>query len=281
MRRHKLVTGLLVFCTFFFCLTKNRNSIPYNAYYLQEINLSKGNEKAVYFPKIAVLDSGIQNSVYHNQNIVFNNTVERKQHSSHGLSTFSIIGCSEYNNLGLACCSDIYIFDVEGKDNIASIQEVESALYCCCEYGIDIVNISLGIKNDSGLIRAAIDRCISKGIIVVASSGNSGTDSLLYPAAYGNVIAVSGIDKECNVWKKANFNSSCFLLPCLDIICLDECENGIVINEKSGTSFSAPIMTSIISLYERKYGKVTEGEMKDRLTQSYEENIFNCEKFLN
>lgn len=63
----------------------------------------------------------------------------------------------------------------------------------------DVINISLGGVRGSDRQQAAIERAQSAGIVVVASSGNGGTDGigdpgLWYPAAYPGVIAVGATD---------------------------------------------------------------------------------------
>lgn len=53
-----------------------------------------------------------------------------------------------------------------------------------------IINMSLGGSNPSSLIEAAINYAISKGVIVVASAGNSGSAGMGYPGAFPQVISV-------------------------------------------------------------------------------------------
>ncbi|RMG20841.1 MAG: hypothetical protein D6732_28180 [Methanobacteriota archaeon] len=53
-----------------------------------------------------------------------------------------------------------------------------------------IINMSLGGPNPSQLIEDAINYAISKGVIVVASAGNSGFNGMGYPGAFSQVISV-------------------------------------------------------------------------------------------
>jgi subtilisin family serine protease len=55
-----------------------------------------------------------------------------------------------------------------------------------------VINMSLGGPSLDGMEKAAIDYAISKGVIIVASAGNSGPDGHMgYPGAYQPVIAVA------------------------------------------------------------------------------------------
>ena len=55
--------------------------------------------------------------------------------------------------------------------------------------GTIIINMSLGGPSPSPLIEAAINNAISKGVIVVASAGNSGESGMGYPGAFPQVIS--------------------------------------------------------------------------------------------
>lgn len=54
-----------------------------------------------------------------------------------------------------------------------------------------VINMSLGGGRLDPLEKEAVDYAISKGVIIVASAGNSGTRGMGYPGAYGPVISVA------------------------------------------------------------------------------------------
>ncbi|MCW3109665.1 MAG: Subtilisin [Segetibacter sp.] len=54
-----------------------------------------------------------------------------------------------------------------------------------------VINMSLGGPGLDALEKAAIDYAISKGVIIVASAGNSGDGGMGYPGAYQPVISVA------------------------------------------------------------------------------------------
>lgn len=59
---------------------------------------------------------------------------------------------------------------------------------------VDVVNMSLGGSFMSSAERQAMDRAEAAGVTVVAASGNSGTNSVSFPAAYHSALAVGAID---------------------------------------------------------------------------------------
>ncbi|MEL7187644.1 MAG: S8 family serine peptidase, partial [Pseudomonadota bacterium] len=54
-----------------------------------------------------------------------------------------------------------------------------------------VINMSLGGPTRSAMIEEAVDYAISKGVIVVVSAGNSGTDGMGYPGGLPQVISAA------------------------------------------------------------------------------------------
>ena len=70
-----------------------------------------------------------------------------------------------------------------------------------------IINMSLGGPGMDAMEQAAMDYAISKGVIIVAAAGNSGTQGMLYPGAYAPVIsaAAAGLKAQFSIanWWRA------------------------------------------------------------------------------
>jgi subtilisin family serine protease len=56
-----------------------------------------------------------------------------------------------------------------------------------------VVNMSVGGPDFDGVMQAAVNYAISKGVVLVASAGNEGAAGMLYPAAYTPVISVGSV----------------------------------------------------------------------------------------
>jgi subtilisin family serine protease len=56
-----------------------------------------------------------------------------------------------------------------------------------------VVNMSLGGADFNGMMEAAVNYAISKGVILVAAAGNEGAAGMIYPAAYAPVISVASV----------------------------------------------------------------------------------------
>jgi serine protease len=58
------------------------------------------------------------------------------------------------------------------------------------DHGADVINLSLGASTSSKLEEDAVNYAYDNGVVICASSGNDSEDSVSYPAAYENCIAV-------------------------------------------------------------------------------------------
>jgi subtilisin family serine protease len=95
--------------------------------------------------------------------------------------------------------------------------DAASAIYYAANMGAHVINISWGIdltSADPSLVEAiqvvaeAIDFAVSRGVIVVAAAGNSGTAGLHFPAIMANTIAVGSSD-----WLDRRSSFSSFAVP--------------------------------------------------------------------
>lgn len=69
-----------------------------------------------------------------------------------------------------------------------------AAIDWCVEHAVRVVNLSLGLRADRPLLRAACARASAAGLTLVAATPARGGDT--FPAAYPQIIAVSG-DARC------------------------------------------------------------------------------------
>ncbi len=71
---------------------------------------------------------------------------------------------------------------------------------------LPIMNMSLGLVEDSAELRDACTRANNRGVLLVAAAGNSG-GSVLFPAAYDSVVAVSAVSAELETTNYSNSGS--------------------------------------------------------------------------
>jgi subtilisin family serine protease len=80
-----------------------------------------------------------------------------------------------------------------------------AAIIYAADNGADVMNLSWGGYGESAVIRDAIEYAISKGVAVVAASGNSATSELHFPSANDNVISVGAINSRSDLAHFSNY----------------------------------------------------------------------------
>jgi len=129
-----------------------------------------------------------------------------EDHDGHGTHVAGIIGAKEGSYqvegadvVGVAHGADLYSLKVKDQ-NEGNLIDVIEAIHWAIANNMDIINLSLGTKNDTPILKDAVDKAYSEGILVIAASGNDGNDSpVQYPARYESVIAVSSVDHYGNL----------------------------------------------------------------------------------
>lgn len=75
-------------------------------------------------------------------------------------------------------------------DGSAQLSDIVRAIRYAADHGAAVISMSFGFAQYSGELKAAIDYANSRGVLCIASSGNSGKEAKVYPAALINVLGV-------------------------------------------------------------------------------------------
>ncbi|MBT2403706.1 MULTISPECIES: type VII secretion-associated serine protease mycosin [unclassified Streptomyces] len=137
------------------------------------------------------------------------------------------------------------------------------------DHGADVINLSLGDDSDSAHHEAAEDEAVQyalgKGVVVVASAGNSGKDGdpVSYPAAYPGVIAVTAVDRH---GKKADFSTrhwyATVSAPGVDVVIADPDRSYY---EGWGTSAAAAFVSGAVALVKAAHPDLSPAQIKKLL----------------
>lgn len=112
--------------------------------------------------------------------------------------------------------------------------------------GASIINLSLGGQDYDSVLAESIRRARTKGVVIVASSGNDGENKVSFPANLKEVIAVGAIDANRRVAGFTNMDSQVKIVaPGVNILSLGM-NNGFVYMD--GTSMAAPMVSSGLAL---------------------------------
>lgn len=92
-------------------------------------------------------------------------------------------------------------------DGTADVSNIVSGIYYAADHGARIINMSFELSQISDALLRAVNYATRKGVICIASAGNDSQQSLVYPAAYGNVIAVGSVNQQSQMSSFSNYGS--------------------------------------------------------------------------
>ncbi|MCX7834751.1 MAG: S8 family serine peptidase [bacterium] len=147
--------------------------------------------------------------------------------------------------------------------------DVAAALIYAAENGADVVNMSFGDVVVAPMLRDAIDYAYAHNVVLVASAGNTGQNTLHYPSGYNHVISV-GASNQSN--SRASFssygNTLALLAPGSNIYSTLMNGNWGTFQGGNGTSFSSPFVTGVVALLRSRDSTLSPSEIRTILCTS-------------
>jgi hypothetical protein len=129
-----------------------------------------------------------------------------------------------------------------GTADRTDVTSLVAAIEALAERGVRVINLSLsGPANE--VLQKAIAAAQAKGIVIVAAAGNNGAGAEpSYPAAYPDVIAVTAVDRELNVYRRATHGPYVDLAaPGVNVWTASAQGSGTL---RTGTSYAVPFVSA-------------------------------------
>lgn len=152
-----------------------------------------------------------------------------------------------------------------GTADRTDVMTLVAAIEALAERGVRIMNMSLsGPSNE--VLAATIAAAQAKGIVIVAAAGNNGAGAEpSYPAAYPGVVAVTAVDHDLNVYRRATRGSYVDLsAPGVNVWTAATQGGGML---RTGTSYAVPFVSAAASLVLASHPELDAKAVQTRLEE--------------
>ncbi|MBA4368299.1 MAG: hypothetical protein C0403_11770 [Desulfobacterium sp.] len=192
--------------------------------------------------------------------------------SSHGNEVFGVLGATTNNSIGIAGvtgrCKMMLIragyLNTEGKAVLSGASISKGIIYAT-DNGAHVINISSGSNKYSNSYHDVLQYAIDRGVVIICSAGNDGSNSPVYPAAYdlAGLISVGATTDEDKPAKFSNWGDWVDVsAPGQHII---STMNNDRYGQIHGTSFAAPIVAGIAALLVSHYPDWTPAQIQAQI----------------
>jgi thermitase len=219
---------------------------------------------------IAVLDTGIDN----NHSDLKANIIGSPAQDDNGHGTLvSGIASAVTNNAGgiasLCWKCKILSFKVLNASGSGDDYGVASAIIAASDAGAKVINMSLGAYSYSQTLLNAVNYASSKGIVLVAASGNDGNTNVSYPAGFPQVISVGSSDSGDKRSSTSNYG------PTIDVVApgvnVGTTKLGNSYGGASGTSLASPQVAALAGLILSIKPNLNPLQVRDIITSSVDD----------
>ncbi|HED54317.1 MAG TPA: hypothetical protein ENJ00_08975 [Phycisphaerales bacterium] len=231
---------------------------------------------------IAVLDAGVS---YDHPDLLqkledgFNSTGSgdvddaSDPYNSHGTHVAGIAAANSNNGVGMTGVSwgsPIMPVKIANPLGFTSDVWMGDGLVWAADNGASVVVISFGLDSGSSFLQAAVQYAHAQGVVICASSGNTGQPGVKYPAFYSETIAVGATDSMDNIAPFSTTGPQVTLTaPGVNILSTwDDAASSPGYRYQSGTSAAAPVVAGVAALVLSADPTMSPDEVRDVLKNS-------------
>lgn len=232
-------------------------------------NLEQGKSSII----IGIVDTGID---YMQEDLIgkvikgydfVNNDYDPRDDNGHGTHVAGIAGALTNNSRGIAgvCpgCSLLAV-KVVSADGSGSNTWIANGIANAVSLGAKVINLSLGGLDRSQTIQLAVQQAYQQGVVIVAASGNDGSNIPLYPAAFPEVIAVGATNQYGQRASFSNYGSHVAVMaPGQSIY---STLPGNRYDAWNGTSMASPHVAGLVGLILSRNSGLTVEQIRQVLT---------------
>jgi len=132
-------------------------------------------------------------------------------------------------------------------DGTSSTFDIVRAIYYAVDHGAKVINMSFSMDQPSAELVRAINYADGRGVTCVSSTGNSGLETVVFPAAMQNVIGVASTDALDQRSLFSNYGTAVADMAAPGELIITTYP-GSSYAAASGTSFSTPLVSGTVAL---------------------------------
>ena len=156
----------------------------------------------------------------------------------------------------------------DGNDRM-DVASLVAAIETLLEKGVGVINLSLS-GPPNAILEQAVASAYAKGVVLVAAAGNEGPGAPpSYPGAYPQVVSVTAVDRDLNVYKRANAGDYVDVAaPGVNIWTATSSAHP---RPRSGTSYAVPFVTAAAALLKAANRSLSPGEVQSGIALTAED----------
>ncbi|WYP25168.1 S8 family peptidase [Alkalihalobacillus sp. FSL W8-0930] len=231
--------------------------------------------------KVAILDTGIAQhsdlTIRGGASFVpgESTTADLNGHGTHVAGTVAALNNS-IGVIGVAPSADLYAVKVLGANGRGSVSGIAQGLEWAAANNMHIANMSLGSDAPSTTLERAVNYATSRGVLVIAATGNNGTGSIGYPARYANAMAVGATDQNNRRASFSQYGTG------IDIVAPGVGIQSTYLNNSyasmPGTSMATPHVAGVAALVKQKNPSWNATQIRNHLKNTAT-NLGNSSQF--
>ncbi|MBC8478363.1 S8 family serine peptidase, partial [bacterium] len=167
----------------------------------------------------------------------------------HGTIVASVAGAVTGNSIGIAAVAPgVTVMPLRAGNSLGFLQEddVAAAIIYATLNGAQVINMSFGDTEVAPILHDVIQYASSRGVVMVASTGNDGSSQLHFPSAWPEVISVGAVTSAGYRWQLSNYGLNLDLVAPGDSILAAIPGAGYA--AFSGTSLAAPFVSGAVAI---------------------------------
>lgn len=225
---------------------------------------------------VAVIDSGVnadhvdlKGNVKEGKDFIDGGSTAPQSDEDHGTGMASVIAAHGHGPGGadgvMGLAPEATILDI--RDDGGDDDGFASSIRYAVDHGASVINISQEGSDSRPTEAQAIAYALQKDVLVVAGSGNEGTEAG-YPARYPGVLAVGGVKNNTEIWENSNYGSEVLLTAPATFIVAAGSKSDTAYRSGTGTSDATAYVSAAAALLRAEFPDLTAGQIVTRLTKS-------------